>query len=103
MGGASDSGEVDVQGASLLDSEEVSAPGGVLARSVFTPELVCLAPALPEKEKVSGEVWLVCAQVLLPASEEIQVGVVESREEALGPAWVERSKEAGFLLMVAGV
>lgn len=59
--GAHDSGEVDAQAGSLLDSEEVNAPEGVLARPVSTPGLVYPVPVLPEEETVSGEVWLVCA------------------------------------------
>lgn len=58
--GAHGSGEVDVQGGSLLDSE-VNAPEGVLARPVSTPRLVYPVPVLPEEEIVSGEVWPVCA------------------------------------------
>lgn len=47
LAGASDSREVDVQGGSLLDSEEVNDPDGVLARPGSTPGLVRSAPVLP--------------------------------------------------------
>lgn len=53
--GASDSGEVDVQGRSLLDSEDVSAPDRVLVKPVSTPRMVCSAPGLPKKEIASGD------------------------------------------------
>lgn len=53
--GASDSEEVDVQGGSLLDSEEVSSPDRVLASPVSTPRMVCSAPGLPKKEIASGD------------------------------------------------
>ena len=102
LAGASDHGKADVQGGSLLDSEEVDAPDRDLARPVFTPGWVCSAPGLPEEEKLS-EVWLVCGRILVNASEEVQVEVVRSREEALGPARVGRSEGVGLWLLVEDV
>lgn len=97
LAGASDLREADVQGGSLLDSEEVDAPDGVLARPVFPPGLGCSAPGLPEEDKVS-EVWPVCGRVLVNASEEVQAGAVGPREEALGPAGVGRPEGAELWL-----
>lgn len=96
---ASDSAEVDVRRGSLLASENVSAPGEVLARPVSTPGLVCSSPGF----LVSGEAWLVCARRLANADEETQVEALGSKGEAPVTAVVDRSKESGLLLMVGDV
>lgn len=100
LGGAPGSAETDVQECSLCASEEGSGPDEVLARPVSTPRLVC---ASPEEEVVLGEVWLVCARMLVNAGEETQVEAVGSRGGALLPPLLDRSEESALWLMLEDV